>query len=134
MLRKIALGMMVLAALSLAACATSDRTYQGAGAGAALGGLAGALLDSGNRWRGGVIGAAIGAAAVGSAVELSSRASREAAVQNQPVVYTTSEGSAANGKIVAEPIGTYQDGCKEVRTQVFEDGRLVKEEVKRVCP
>ncbi|MGC9046225.1 MAG: glycine zipper 2TM domain-containing protein, partial [Thermodesulfovibrio sp.] len=32
--------------------------YEGAGAGAVVGGVAGALLDKKNPWRGGVIGAA----------------------------------------------------------------------------
>src|SRR3972149_5681922 len=73
----------------LTACATTPRTYEGAGAGAVLGGVAGALLDRHNPWRGGIIGAAIGAVAGATFVELSARASREAALSQKPVEYRT---------------------------------------------
>jgi len=47
---------------------------QGAGAGALLGGVAGALLDHKNPWRGGVIGAAIGGVGGATLTDISMRA------------------------------------------------------------
>lgn len=131
MMKKILIVVLAFATLTSMTACTTTRTGQGAAAGAVLGGLAGALLDNGNSWRGGAIGAVIGAVAVGTAVELSAQAQREAAIQNRPVVYNSQD---YDHKVVAEPIGDYGNGCKEVRTQIFENGRLVREEVKRVCP
>ena len=42
-------------------CATTEETYQGAGIAGAVGAAAGALIDKDNRWRGAVIGGALGA-------------------------------------------------------------------------
>src|SRR3990172_3663894 len=77
----------VVLMVMLMGCATTPRTYEGAGAGAVIGGVAGALLDRHNPWRGGIIGAAIGAVAGGTLVELSARASREAVLAQRPVEY-----------------------------------------------
>jgi outer membrane lipoprotein SlyB len=73
---------------------------QGAGAGAVLGGIAGALIDSRNPWRGGVIGGALGAVAGATITDISMRASREAAMSGRPVEYKTDDG---RGVYRAEP-------------------------------
>ena len=65
---------------------------QGAGVGAAAGGIAGALIDNKNPWRGGVIGAAIGGVAGATLVDISMRASKEAAAEGRPVEYRTEDG------------------------------------------
>ena len=57
---KTVLACVLILSLSLVLFGCTKYHAQGAGAGAALGGVAGALLDSKNPWRGGVIGAAIG--------------------------------------------------------------------------
>ncbi len=63
--RMVWLAPLVALALLLGGCATvpgpSRSGYQSAAAGAAVGATAGALLDGGNRWKGGVIGGALGA-------------------------------------------------------------------------
>jgi outer membrane lipoprotein SlyB len=115
----------------LTACATTPHTYEGAGAGAVLGGVAGALLDRHNPWRGGIIGAAIGAVAGGTFVELSARASRESALSGRPVEYRTEDG---RGVYRADPMG--YDGstrCSKIHERAWEDGRLVKDQIKEVC-
>lgn len=60
------------ASLLLPACA-SQSGYQGATAGAAVGGIAGALLEPRNPWRGAVIGGALGATFGGAMGEISNQ-------------------------------------------------------------
>ena len=122
---------------SLASCAvapepvvTTPRTYQGAGAGAAVGAGAGALIDKNNRWRGAVIGAALGAVLGGSLTEISARASREAAQQNQPVTYQSTDGWH---RVEAYPQGPAATGCRQVQERIYQNGQLVREQLREVC-
>jgi outer membrane lipoprotein SlyB len=104
---------------------------QGAGAGAVIGGIAGALLDHKNPWRGGVIGGALGAVAGATITDISMRASREAAISGRPVEYKTEDG---RGVYRAEPMDyNEQTKCRKVQERVWEDGRLVKDTIKEVC-
>jgi uncharacterized protein YcfJ len=124
------LSVVVLMAV-LTGCATTPRTYEGAGAGAVIGGVAGALIDSRNPWRGGVIGGVIGALAGGTFVELSARASREAALAQRPVEYRTEDG---RGVYRADPMGyDEKTRCSKIQERVWENGRLVKDQIKEVC-
>ncbi|MDA8168123.1 MAG: glycine zipper 2TM domain-containing protein [Nitrospiraceae bacterium] len=119
-----------------------DEAYmRGAGTGAALGGIAGALLDHRNPWRGGVIGGALGAIGGATITDISRRGAVQAADTGQPVEYKTADG---RGVYRAEPVPGgddegYDDGgdahtrCKKVRERVWEDGQLVKNRVKEVC-
>lgn len=117
---------------------TSPRTYEGAAAGAALGAVTGALIDKDKRWRGAVIGGALGALLGGTLTEISARAAREAAMQNQPVVYQSQDGWQ---KVEAVPVQTVtydrgdqgQTKCKKVRIRQWDRGHLVKEEIKEIC-
>lgn len=104
---------------------------QGAGTGAAVGGISGAILDSRNPWRGGVIGGVIGAIVGATIADIQLKASREAAEENRPVEYRTEDG---RGVYRAEPQG-YDDRthCKRIHEKVWEDGRLVKDHVREVC-
>lgn len=104
---------------------------QGAGAGGAVGGVAGALLDSKNPWRGGVIGAVLGALAGATITDVSMRASREAAVSNRPVEYRTTDG---RGVYRADPVDyNAQTKCHKIHERVWEDGSLVKDQIREVC-
>lgn len=104
---------------------------QGAGAGAAVGGVAGALLDRKNHWRGGVIGAALGALAGATFVDVSMRASRESAATGRPVEYRTEDG---RGVYRSEPLDyNAQTRCRKVHERAWEDGNLVKDQIKEVC-
>jgi hypothetical protein len=105
--------------------------YEGAGIGGVVGGVAGALLDRKNPWRGGIIGAAIGGVAGATIADISVRGSREAAASNRPVEYYTDD---RRGRYYAEPIG-YDEytRCRKVRERVWEDGRLVRDTVREVC-
>jgi hypothetical protein len=104
---------------------------QGAGVGAGVGGISGALLDHKNPWRGGLIGAALGGVFGATIGDISYKASREAVEGNRPVVYSTEDGRAVYH---ADPMGyDERTRCKKVRERVWEDDRLVKDQVKEVC-
>jgi hypothetical protein len=119
----------------LSSCATvqptSQRTYEGAGVGAALGSVAGLLIDKDNRWRGAVIGGLIGAALGGTVTEISQRAAREAAYEGRPVAYQSNDGFQ---RVEATPV-SYDAGtkCHKVRERIWQDGKLVKDEIREIC-
>ncbi len=121
---------MIFSLMVLAAGCT-EYHQQGAGTGAVIGGVSGAILDSRNPWRGGVIGGILGAIAGATLADISYRASREAASQDRPVEYRTEDG---RGLYRAEPLG-YDDRthCRRVHERVWEDDRLVKDRVREVC-
>jgi outer membrane lipoprotein SlyB len=109
---------------------SSQRTYEGAAVGGAVGAVAGALIDKNNRWRGAVIGGALGAVLGGTITEIAQRASREAAMANRPVEYRSEDGRE---RVYAEPVAS-RGNCKIVKTSYYQDGRLVKVEEREVCP
>lgn len=110
---------------------TTPRTYEGAGVGAVVGGIAGALLDRHNPWRGGLIGGTLGLVAGATLTEISARASREAAQSHKPIEYRTEDG---RGVYRAEP-QSYDPStkCTKIHERVWQDGQLVKDEIKEVC-
>ncbi len=110
---------------------SSQRTYEGAAAGAALGSVAGLLIDKDNRWRGAMIGGLLGAALGGTVTEISQRASREAAQEGKPVVYESRDGFQ---RVEASPVNYNENtDCHKIRERVWQDGKLVKDEIKEVC-
>lgn len=120
----------VLSVTLLSAC-TSDRAYQGAGLGGAVGAIAGALIDRNNAWRGAVIGGALGATLGGGVTEISTRASREAAQEGKPVAYQSADGFQ---RVEAHPLGKgSRPNCRMVREQIYQDGKLVRDEMREVC-
>lgn len=131
-MKKIVTILCMLALFPLASC--TPYHAQGAGVGGAVGGIAGALLDRRNPWRGGLIGAGIGAIAGATIADISIRGSQEAVSHGRPVEYTTED---RRGRYYAEPESDYYyDGstrCRKIREQVWEDGRLVKDHVREVC-
>lgn len=117
--------------LSLSSCATRRHTATGAAVGGGLGALAGALIDSDNSWRGAVIGGLIGAALGGTMTEISQAAAEEAAAEGRPVAYQSNDGFQ---RVEATPVEyDAQTKCHKVRERVWQDGRLVKDEVREVC-
>ena len=129
-MKKIISFILILFLLGLVSGCTQYHA-QGAGTGAVIGGIAGALLDHRNPWRGGVIGAAIGGVTGATLTDISMRASQEAATYGKPVEYTTEDG---RGVYRAEPAGyNEQTRCKKVQERVWEDGRLIKDNIREVC-
>jgi hypothetical protein len=126
----------VLALGLVTACATQQpivttpRTYQGAGAGAAVGAGAGALIDKDNRWRGAALGLALGGVLGGTLTEISARAARESVAAKQPVTYQSTDGWQ---RVEAQPRTASAGGCRQVRERVYQDDRLVREQIREVC-
>lgn len=121
---------MVMAMLALTAGCTQYHA-QGAGWGGAFGGAAGAMLDRKNSWRGFLIGATLGALAGATLTDVSMRASQEAVEAGKPVEYRTTDG---RGIYRADPVDfDEKTKCHKVQERVWEDGRLIKDEVREVC-
>jgi hypothetical protein len=129
-MKKVIALMMVLALFALTVSCTQYHA-QGAGAAGAVGATAGAMLDKKNPWRGGVIGAALGALAGATLTDVSMRASQQAATANRPTEYRTNDG---RGIYRADPVGyDASTRCHKVHEKAWEDGRLVRDEIKEVC-
>ncbi|WP_028951147.1 YMGG-like glycine zipper-containing protein [Sulfurihydrogenibium subterraneum] len=119
----------------LASCAEpyrpSQSTYEGGLIGAVTGATAGAILTSGNKWKGGVIGGVIGAIAGATIAEISKRGAVEAVQSGQPVRYQTEDG---RGVYEAKPLGyDAKTRCHKVQEKIYENGKLVKDQIKEVC-
>jgi hypothetical protein len=122
---------LVMAVVFIFASACATYHYEGAAVGGAVGGTAGALLDNSNPWRGGVIGAALGALFGATITEVAVQGRREAAYSNRPVEYKTEDG---RGVYRADPLDyDARTKCRKVQERVWEDERLVKDEIKEVC-
>ncbi len=125
------LPLVLLAATFFSLSCASQQSNQSAAVGAGLGALAGALIDEDNRWRGAVIGGLIGGALGGALSEIQQQAAREAVAEGRPVVYESKDGYR---RVEAVPYGyDAETNCHKVRNRVWEDGRLVKDEVTEVC-
>lgn len=124
----------LLAALSVAGCtgdpARDNRTAGGAALGAGVGAVAGALLNSGNPWQGGVIGAALGAAIAGGTTYIAGHAARQAAHTRRPVAYTN---VSTGQRVEAYPAQTSKKGCTTIREKQYRNGQLIKETERQVC-
>jgi hypothetical protein len=130
--RKISAVVLALALLALGACATHQ--YEGAAVGGGVGGVAGALLDNDNPWRGGVIGAALGALFGATIADVSVRGSQEAARTGRPVEYRTTTESGRTGMYRADPLEyNPRTKCHKVQERTWEDGKLIRDEIKEVC-
>jgi hypothetical protein len=90
-----------------------------------MGGIAGALLDHRNPWRGGVVGAALGTVAGATIADISAQGAREAADSGRPVEY---QSENRRGHYYAEPMEyDSRSHCRKVREKIYEDGQLVRE-------
>jgi hypothetical protein len=120
----------VLALLVLTVSCTQYHA-KGAGIGGVVGGAAGAMLDKENSWRGFLIGATLGALAGATITDVSMQASKEAVASGRPVQYRTTDGRAVYR---ADPLEfNAQTRCHKVQERVWEDGQLVKDEIKEIC-
>jgi hypothetical protein len=128
-MRKVAM-FLAFAVFSAGVISCSQAGSQGAAVGGAIGAAAGALLDKENRWRGAVIGGALGAVLGGTVTEIAQRAAREAAMANKPVEYRSEDGRQ---RVYAEPVAT-KGNCRIVKTNYYQDGKLVRTEEREVCP
>ncbi|MBI5634279.1 MAG: glycine zipper 2TM domain-containing protein [Nitrospirae bacterium] len=104
---------------------------QGVSTGAAVGGVAGAILDHRNPWRGGVIGGLIGAITGATIADIGYRGGREAYYHDKPVEYYTED---RRGRYYAEPRGyNERTKCRKIREKIWEDGKLIRDEEREIC-
>jgi len=140
------------AILLLGGCATweglSSNTKTGAGIGAVSGGVLGALIDSGQPWRGAIIGAAAGAAAggwIGSTTDKKTvsasvvdsnaaavtQAAQEAATQNATVKYSRTTENGVTEEVIATP-GSRTGNLRVVTIRYYRDGVLLSTETRKL--
>jgi hypothetical protein len=117
----------VLFGLLVSAC-SSEKAYQGSGS---SGAVAGVMIDSQNSWRGMIVGGSLGAALVGGVSEISTRAAREAAREGKPVAYQSDDGFQ---RVEAFPMEKgSRPNCRLVREHIYQEGKLVRDEMREVC-
>ena len=130
-MRKLLALILIIALMFTISCAETNnpKVVDSAMLGAALGGTAGAMLPgTKNKWRSGVIGAAIGAAALGGVAAIE-EAEREAVRQNRPVVINQN-GSTTR----IDPLPSNQKTrCRKIRRRTWRNGKLVSDTVEEVC-
>ncbi len=130
-MKKLVSFSLILSMLTFLVAACAGPEGRGAGIGAAVGGLAGAILDRRNPWRGGVIGGAFGAIAGASVADIATQGERQAVDTGRPVEYRTEDG---RGVYRADPMPEDESThCKKVHERIWEDGKLVKDRVKEIC-
>jgi hypothetical protein len=92
----------------------------------------GAFSDRETQWRGMVLGGPFQAPVTGKILEISRRAGQETISRQMPIVYLSLDGRQ---RLEAVWLGKGKDGpCPLVRERLFQDGQMVREEVKKVCP
>ena len=107
----------------------STAGQQGAAVGGILGTTAGIMLDHSNRWRGSVLGGAIGAILGGALGQIANDAAKQAAQSNQTVQYTNGDQT-----IQVIPQGKTKNGCETITIKYYQDGQIVKKVTKELCP
>ncbi len=89
------------------------------------------LVEKTNTWRGGAIGAPLGSPIEGKIKEISTQASREAAREGRPVAYLSLDGFQ---RVETYPVGKGESTkCRLVREQIFQEGKLIRDEIKEFC-
>ncbi|MCL2761359.1 MAG: glycine zipper 2TM domain-containing protein [Desulfuromonadales bacterium] len=99
--------------------------------GAYIGGITGAMIDHRNPWRGGVIGAAIGAVAGATIYELSNQAAREASLSQRPVRYVAADQSRVYYAIPIQ--GNAPPNCSLIREDIAVNGVIVQTRTLVMC-
>jgi hypothetical protein len=91
------------------------------------------LVEKTNTWRGGVIGASLGQPLEGKKInEISDQALREAAQEGKPVAYLSLDGFQ---RVETYPVGKVKSAkCRLVRVEIFQQGKLIRDELKEFCP
>jgi hypothetical protein len=122
-------SLLITAFVMLPSC-QSQSTRQTAVTGAVIGGVAGALIDSSNPWRGGLIGGVLGTITGATIAEISKRGGDEASRAQRPVQYVSEDGRVYR----ADPLYQTQGGrCYVVRERVWKNGKLVQEQLREIC-
>src|SRR3990172_5028712 len=76
-------------------------------------------------------GAVVGGILAGTVTEIYTRAAVEAAEEGRPVIYQSNDGYQ---RIEESPVSyNAETKCHKVRERIWQEGQLVKDEVKEVC-
>ena len=127
LLMMIRLGLILILCPFLFSACSTEKTYQKSPA--ITDGVN--LVEKINIWRGGAIGAALGSPTEGKVKEISTRALREAAQEGKPVAYLSLDGFQ---RVEVYPVGKgTTPNCRLVREKIYQEGKLVRDEVKEVC-
>jgi len=127
--------MLLFLGFSISSCSTESENV-------ALGTAVGAGIGSAvtkNRWKGAVIGGAIGALAGEAMYQIQQRAIREAIQSQKPVVYQRDTGNGGWQRVEAVPEGsptynpTEHTKCQKVHIREIVNGKVVKDKIKEVC-
>jgi|GEM_PF-2967580 hypothetical protein len=90
------------------------------------------LVQKEASWRGGLLGGALGAPFTGTFITAAAKAAEEAARENKPTAYVSTEGYQ---RVEAYPkTDKSSEGCRGVRVLFYQEGLKVGEETKSVCP
>lgn len=95
-----------------------------------IGATAGAFLDKKNRWRGAIIGGALGTITGVALADIAEKASRQAAQANKPITYTNNR---TGQKVVATPTGRSLGRCKEIVVIIYEGDKEVSRKTDEKC-
>ena len=116
----------MISLLFISACSTG-KTYQKG----PVRSFPDALIEKTNTWRGGAIGASLGSPIEGKINEISAQASREAAREGKPVAYLSLDGFQ---RVETFPVGKGKSTqCRLVREKIFQEAKLIRDEIKEVC-
>ena len=97
-----------------------------------VGGSDAPLVEKISTWKGGVMGAALGNPIEGKVMDVAVRASKEVAKEGKPVAYLSLDGFQ---RLEVYPVGKIsKSNCRLIREQIFQEGKLIRDEVKEVCP
>ncbi|MEW6188352.1 MAG: hypothetical protein AB1585_21760 [Thermodesulfobacteriota bacterium] len=90
------------------------------------------VYEDGKTWRGGIMGGAWGPPLEGKITGIATRARKEALRENFPVAYISLDGFQ---RVEVYPQGKERPGkCREVKEQIFQDVKQIREEIKEECP
>ncbi len=130
------LTLFVLLGFSISSCTTENENVA---LGTAVGAGLGAVINHHNRWKGAVIGGAIGALAGEAMYQIQQKAIQQAIQSQKPVVYQRDTGNGGWQRVEAEPIGqpTYNPQehtkCQKVHIREIENGKVIEDKIKEVC-
>ncbi len=127
--------LLLVLGFSISSCTTeSENVALGTAVGAGIGSAV-----SHNRWKGAVIGGAIGALAGEAMYQIQQRAIQEAIQSQKPVVYQRDTGNGGWQRVEAYPEGkpTYYPNehtkCQKVHIREIVNGKVVKDKIREVC-
>ncbi|MFH0788444.1 MAG: hypothetical protein V2B13_12640 [Pseudomonadota bacterium] len=108
------------------ACASETAHQRGPGKASS-----GELIDKNTTWRGGAIGAGLSKPLEGRLSKIAARASGEAAREGRPTAYLSIDGFQ---RVEAYPLEKgSKPNCRQIREQIYQNGKLVQDETKEVC-